>query len=246
MISEHDPFLVLPTERGCHLLWDTENAIPDRNGIEAFGLTYDLRCRGYLREHGDGIVRLADALYERDPNETNPFPQPLLIPLAELERTAPRKAQREGQPDPASALALAVKDHNRNSTLFHFLREWVNKRNPGPDRDLWTLRVQLKASDYNGMMGDPLPRSELNRLSASVAKGQWHYWQGKGKGHYRHDPELQQVRGIKSGQARRERVSARDENIRSMSKHGLSQREIAAQIGLSKTAIQHVLKRGGL
>lgn len=246
VVSAHDPFLVLPTERGCHLMWDTNEDFPDRNGIEAHGLTYDLRCKGYLREHGGGILALATALYERAPNECNPFPQQLLIPLSELESKAPKlvpSGNEISQPDHATAMSLAQVG-NRNVTLFHFLREWVNRRDPGAHLDQWTAKVLAQASTYNAMLSVPLDGSEVRVLAYGVALKQWRYWEGW-NGHYRHDPELQRIRGIKSGQARRSKTEGRDEAILDFASAGWSQRQLAKHFELSRNAIVNVLKRGG-
>ena len=50
-------------------------------------------------------------------------------------------------------------------------------------------------------------------------------------------------RGIKSGKARRAKVQERDETIRYMAHHGMSQREIAKHFGLSQNAVGNVLRR---
>ena len=53
-------------------------------------------------------------------------------------------------------------------------------------------------------------------------------------------------RGLKSGEARRERLQERDETIVDLSAQGWSQRAIAKEFGLSRNAVVNVLKRGGL
>ena len=110
LISEYPPLAVLPTRRGSHVMFDVDEPMADRYDLTAFGIEFDFKCSGYIREHGHNFIQLADVLYQRDPDDWNPFPQPLLFSLTELDRTAPVKSGGSTliQPDPASALTLAT------------------------------------------------------------------------------------------------------------------------------------------
>ena len=226
-------------------MFDVDEPMADRYDLTAFGIEFDFKCSGYIREHGHNFIQLADVLYQRDPDDWNPFPQPLLFSLTELDRTAPVKSGGSTliQPDPASALTLAT-EGNRNVTLYHHVREWVNRRDPGTNRDAWNAQVLAQASTYNSLMSVPLDGAEVRVLAFSLATRQWEHWQGR-NGYYRHDPELQSARGIRSGQARRAKTEGRDEAILDFASEGWSQRQLAKHFELSRNAIVNVLRRGG-
>ena len=52
--------------------------------------------------------------------------------------------------------------------------------------------------------------------------------------------------GVRSGQARRQRVAERDELIVSMRRGGVSFREIAKVVGLRYQSVQYIVRREGV
>ena len=59
-------------------------------------------------------------------------------------------------------------------------------------------------------------------------------------------PPYQKLSGIWSGEARRDRTEGRDRLICQLKEEGMSHREIAKEVGLSRGGVEHVLRREGL
>ena len=118
----------------------------------------------------------------------------------------------------------------RNVGLFRALSRFAgsyhNRHAP-----LWPV-----AETMNETFSTPLGRSELRSIVGSVSRYR------DRQTYYAHDSAAQAERGRASGAVRRRRNEDRDRRIMRLRDEGWTQRAIAAEIGVSKTAIAHILK----
>ena len=238
-----EPLIGLKTKRGFHLFYDSDQTIGDRNGLELLGVEFDVKGAGYVREHDGGFFDLADARNSRLPGQTFPLAQAFLISKVELDRTAPRTPESGPQPTPAIRPELAFVG-NRNASLFDHLAHWVRGQNPGKHRGKWKARVLAEAKRYNALIPQPMLDWEVEQTAASAAKRQWKFWKPSTPDNFNWDSELQAAKGIASGVARRAKEQYRDRRIEELDAQGWTQRAIAQEFGISRGAVQHVLRRG--
>lgn len=117
-------------------------------------------------------------------------------------KTAANDPQKPLQRDSAYGLG-------RNCTLFDELRFWAYKAirqgwSEGFDR--WLLAVQQRATALNLQFTSPLPSKEVSAVAKSVAKWTYQHFTQRSFDLYvaeTHTPEIQAIRGKKSGAKRR-------------------------------------------
>ena len=153
-------------------------------------------------------------------------------------------------PDAFSVPAQPITAIGRNCDLHRAGCRW-KYRNQSEDVLPWLL-IRNQAFDL------PLSEQEVGWIAKSIERwaakcdsGEWGVVKVAGvpqrkRLHWYTPDEASEYgrrRGIKSGKARRAKVQERDETIRYMAHHGMSQREIAKHFGLSQNAVGNVLRR---
>lgn len=131
----------------------------------------------------------------------------------------------------------------RNCNLFERLRQWAYRaiRQGWPDYERWHEAVLVRARAYNDFE-TPLPESEVRATAKSVARythrnfnpaafSAWQAAQGR-KG------------GVRSGEVRRVGLAEKEACARNLAATGMSQRAIAAQMGVSQKTISNWLRGG--
>ena len=143
------------------------------------------------------------------------------------------------QPELFDRRAYDVKRDGRNVRLF----AWAVKaalmasnigvlQREGSESSTWAAYVHYVNRAW---FEEPLPADEVRSVAKSSARyalrqwrPDWHAWQGR-----------------KSGRARRKRTRERDLHVLAMRADGRSLREIARMVGLSRNAVDHVVRREG-
>lgn len=138
----------------------------------------------------------------------------------------------------------------RNVTIFDELRGWAYRAIRdywGPNGyQAWICAVLARAESLNDFPSQPgpLPEKELRGIAKSIAKWTWKYITPSGWARLverTHRPEVQAMRGIKSGQIRRQATEDKRASARLMAAAGKSQRAIAAELGVSQSTVSHWL-----
>jgi len=131
----------------------------------------------------------------------------------------------------------------RNVALFDGLRKWAYRAirdfwKPG-GADAWHTAVLEKAESLNEFI-EPLPLSEIKATAKSVARWTWKHTTPNGFRSYverTHTPEAQAVRGMKSGEVRRDASAESRARSLEMRARGMTQAAIAAEIGVSQASV---------
>lgn len=148
--------------------------------------------------------------------------------LRELHEFLP---DRWSLPRAAELVTAAGRNCSLFAALMRFAGRWANRK-----ADLLQEGEALNAT----MFAIPLPIAEVGWIAASVGRYRTQWIE---QGRYQADPLHQAERGRRSGRARRQRVAARDAQIRALATSGLSNCAISRQFSISETAVRKVLKR---
>lgn len=240
----HPPLVILASGKvdRCHLYYrDTE---PRRNGNwDAFGCGGQIRgANGFLRLwHPQSSVKLLFALVNN--------PHPCMFP-ADLFQTPPAKNYRKpddpGEPYtrrlPLPSIDLGeVRIGNRNNSLFDVVRFWAYAKAKPVSMHDWHERVRVYAQTRNVDFRQPLPVQEVDKLALSVST--W-VWSGGGpKSHRIWTPEQRRRGGITWGRMRRHDNLERDRAIVRAVQSGMSMRQVARDLGLHHSTVEHIVKR---
>jgi len=116
------------------------------------------------------------------------------------------------------------------------LRRWSYKaiRQGWPNSAQWDRAVLQRAIGYN-VTGNPLPYGEVRNTAKSVAKWTYKHFTAEGFS------QLQASRGSRKGKKRRDELMPK---VLEMVSQGISQRAIAAELGLKHQTIGNWLKQG--
>ena len=221
---------------GSHAVWCLER--PVLRGAEArarpmiaFGRVAEYYAEAVGADRGYGAVLTHNPMARAQPagmrttwGRREPYS------LRELAAPIPRGWRR---PEiPASAIG-------RNCAIFAGLMRFAgHERNQLAD-------LAAVAAELNRQLDDPLDAAELAGIARSVARYRTR-WIATGT--YYDDAEREawgRARGVRSGEARRERTADRDAAILADRDAGLSQRAIADRHGVSRGVVRNVLDRGG-
>ena len=144
----------------------------------------------------------------------------------------------------------------RNFTMFEHLRKWAYRAvreywSPnGQDAWIAAVRRQIEviwSEDQTNWSTDNHPYSPNERDDTAKSVGKW-VWSRFTPASFRklvtdtHTPELQAKRGRASGVARREAREALREQARQMAASGMTQRAIAAEIGVSLGTVNSLVR----
>lgn len=123
----------------------------------------------------------------------------------------------------------------RNHTLFEKLRRWAYRaiRQGWPEYERWHVAVLERARAYNDFEA-PLPDNEVRATAKSVAK--WTHDRLSQRGF----SDIQAQRGRRKGEKLREDLMPR---VIELASQGLSQRAIAAKLGIGHRTVGRWLKR---
>ena len=137
-----------------------------------------------------------------------------------------------------STRPLSSTDIGRNWDLFRALARWA-----GSPANL-DNNVLAAAMAANEQFDQPLELAEVRGVAKSV-EGKRRYWIAKGKFYTIEQRTLWgRERGIKSGEARREKNEDRDAAIvHAITEDGRPYREVAREFGLNVGAVHHIVKR---
>jgi hypothetical protein len=125
----------------------------------------------------------------------------------------------------------------RNCNLFERLRHWAYRaiRQGWPDYERWLTAVQQRAHGYN-TAPEPLPHREVEHTAKSVAK--WTHQNMSPAGF----TAVQAQRGRRKGEKTRALMMPW---VKKKIAQGLSQREIAKELGVDHKTIANWIKREG-
>ena len=159
---------------------------------------------------------------------------------AEAVRQAERRALKEGE---ATALVPATAEEAEEAVWNRLRKESYPDRAWYDSWIPWELHVLALARMVNRVLGEPLTDAALRRKAKRHAAWCWVTLTEFVR--YRHEPELQARRGIKSGQVRRRKVEGRDRMIVEILRHfpGTTFRAIARALKLSASQVGRVVKR---
>lgn len=138
----------------------------------------------------------------------------------------------------------------RNVTVFDELRTWAYsavREYWAPDGfDNWKNAVRVRAQALNQFQcpPGPLPNNEIQSIAKSVAKWVWRRITPTGwaqRVRRTHTPEIQAMRGLRSGEVRRQANEEKRASARLMYATGMTQREIAAELSVNQSTISHWL-----
>ena len=209
-------------------------------------------AKGYLILHHAAPVLLAHAL-ANDKAECF-FPAGLLEPVepADVGRLGEALLDDLDAPGsdqlrlltPGVPILERVQRGRRNIALFDAVRFWAYRVTRGyTSYDDWLRAVEVRTLAENQRFPEPLTVRHALSTGYSVAVWTWTtYRSGYGRGW----TMGQRSRGgITHGRQRRYDTRQRDVRIIHLWEAGQSERQISATVGLSKTAIHHVLRREG-
>jgi hypothetical protein len=135
----------------------------------------------------------------------------------------------------------------RNITLFHWLRHWAYravreyKRQGGLDGwNAWLNACNLKALQRNGEFLYPLDPREVWHVAKSVGKWVWRNFSDAGFSEWQ--AKRGRKGGIASGIARAAASEDKRTSARLMAAQGMSQRAIAAELGVPRWTVRDWLK----
>lgn len=243
--SRFTPWADLPSRRGRHFYYDdseprgnTSWALADCRG--------DIRgARGFLVLHGDGPVRLADALDRRVIGK-HPWPRDL-FDMAGLGAVlgdpvaAPIVAKPERTADAAIQIALErVLQGGRGVALFNQCRWWAYAQDKGAVLEAWTRRVLAYVTEQNGRFHAPITAARVQSTAWSIAS-----WTFCGGGAIDHGVMAQSRRGRVSAAVRRYLTYERDRFIVARLDAGESYRTVARAFGVHYSTVARTRDRLG-
>ena len=239
------PWADLASRRGRHFYYDdseprgnTSWSLEDCRG--------DIRgARGFLVLHGDGPVRLADALDRRVIGQ-HPWPRDL-FDMAGLGAVlgdpvaAPIVAKPERTADAAIQIALErVLQGGRGVALFNQCRWWAYAQDKGAVLEAWTRRVLAYVTEQNGRFHAPITAARVQSTAWSIAS-----WTFCGGGVIDHGVMAQSRRGRVSAAVRRYLTYERDRFIVARLDAGESYRTVARAFGVHYSTVARTRDRLG-
>ena len=220
---------------GSHAVWCLERPVlrgaeARARPMQAFGRVAEYYAEATGADRGYGAVLTHNPMARAQPagmrttwGRREPYS------LRELAAPIPRGWRR---PEiPATAIG-------RNCAIFAGLMRFAgHARNQLAD-------LAAVAAELNRQLDDPLDAAELAGIARSVGRYRAR-WIATGAYYDAADREAWgRARGVRSGEARRERTADRDAAILVDRDAGLSQRAIAAKYGVSRGTVENVLRRG--
>lgn len=133
----------------------------------------------------------------------------------------------------------------RNVELFHRLRQWAYRNiKKHSNYEQWLFFCQAQATAFNNFT-TPLPLNEVSHTAKSVAKWVWRHFDTAASD--KRFSELQAFRGraggVKSGETRALQSDAHAIKAKELYAQGMTQRAIAATIGVSQKTVSNLLRR---
>ena len=248
----HPPLVILRSQRpgGEHFYYRDDTPRGNQHW-SAFGCSGEVRsAKGYLILYRDAPVLLAHAL-ANDKAEC-------LFPAGLLDYVEPVDVDRLGEVllddldapgsgqlrllTPGAPILERVQKGRRNIALFDAVRFWAYRAARGyASYDDWLRAVEIRTLAENRRFPEPLSERHALSTGYSIAVWTWTtYRSGYGRGW-----TMEQRRRGGENKARRVRYDNRERDVRIIHlwEAGQSERQISATVGLSKTAVHHVLKR---
>ena len=154
-----------------------------------------------------------------------------------VNRTPPRTMA-----DRLAEMLWSAQSGERDETLFLALRHW-SYRQPQPETlEHWILEVQGRAYELVGRIRNRTDYPDGKALDMGRRVAEW-TWQK----HFRRpeaDSQEKRMLQLVGAENRRAKNHARNEAILSLHAAGFSLRQIAAHVGLGRSAVGDLLKRG--
>ncbi len=250
----HQPLVIVPSQRpgGEHFYYRDDTPRGNQQW-SAFGCGGEVRsAKGYLILYRDAPVLLAHAL-ANDKADCS-FPAGLLeyaepVDVGRLDGVMLDDLDRADSPQlrlltPGAPVLERVQKGRRNLALFDAVRFWSYGAARGYALyDDWLRAVEIRTLAENRRFPEPLTERHALSTGYSVAVWTWTtYRSGYGPGW---TMEQRSRGGLTYGRQRRYDNRERDMRIIHLWEAGQSERQISATVGLSKTAVHHVLKRNG-
>ena len=248
----HPPLVIVPSWRpGREHFYYRDDAPRGNQQWSAFGCSGEVRsANGYLILYREAPVLLAHAL-AYDKAECS-FPAGLLeyaepvdlggpVPLDDLESADSAQLRLL---TPGAPVLERVQKGRRNIALFDAVRFWAYGAAKLADSyDDWLRSVEIRTLAENRRFPEPLAERHALTTGYSIAVWTWTtYRSGYGRGW-----TMEQRRRGGENRGRRVRYDNRERDIRIIHlwEAGRSVRQISAAVGLSKTAVYHVVRREG-
>ena len=176
--SLFEPWADLASRRGRHFYYD--DSVPRGNtSWSREGCRGDIRgARGFLVLHGDGPVRLADALDRRVIGQ-HPWPRDLfdmagLGPVLADPVAAPIVAESVCTAAAAIQIALErVLQGGRGVALFNQCRWWAYAQGKGAALEAWKRRVLVYVTEQNGRFHVQITAARVQSTAWSTATWTW-------------------------------------------------------------------------
>ena len=237
------PWADLASRRGRHFYYDdseprgnTSWSLEDCRG--------DIRgARGFLVLHGDGPVRLADALDRRVIGQ-HPWPRDLFDMAglgAVLADPVAAPIVAESVCTAAAPVQIALErvlQGGRGVALFNQCRWWAYAQGKGAALEAWKRRVLVYVTEQNGRFHVPITAARVQSTAWSIAS-----WTFCGGGAIDHGVMAQTRRGIASGKVRRYLTYDRDRFIVARLDAGVRQVEVARTFGVSQATVSKTRDR---
>ena len=242
LVAAHPPLLHVAslTPGRSHLYYSDSR--PRGNGHWTLhGCGGEIRsAAGYLGMYGDTPQQVVQVLLK-------PLAiQPPLIPPQVL-RSLTRPGQR--RPTGPAADVSHLQPGKRNDGLFDAVRLWAYREPRGSSWERWAAHVADQALG----MAKSIPNrqgfddAEVITIALSVARWTWtHQTSNRPRtvpAWFTHDSDAQRRRQVAQVQARHETREPLDIAICQLHHQGLSQREIAAQTGISQRSVGRSIQR---
>ena len=237
------PWADLASRRGRHFYYDDSE--PRGNTSWSFwDYRGDIRgARGFLVLHGDGPVRLADALDRRVIGQ-HPWPRDLFDmagqePVLSDPTLAPIVAESVCTAAAPIQIALErVLQGGRGVALFNQCRWWAYAQDKGAVLEAWKRRVLAYVTEQNGRFHVPITAARVQSTAWSIAS-----WTFCGGGALDHGVMAQTRRGIACGKVRRYLTYDRDRSIVARLDAGVRQVEVALTFGVSQATVSKTRDR---
>ena len=239
-----EPWADLASRRGRHFYYDDD--IARRNSDWTLrGCSGQVRSgKGFLVMHGDGPVRLADALDRRVIGE-HPWPRDLfdlagLGPvLADPAVAAPIVAESVCTVAAPIQIALErVLQGGRGVALFDQCRWWAYEQGKGATLEAWKRRVLAYVTAQNERFHAPITAARVNSTTWSIASWTW-----DGGGSLDHSVMAQSRRGRAAAAVRRFLTYDRDRFMVARLDAGDRQVDVAHAFGVSQATVSYTRGR---
>ena len=228
-----EPWADLASRRGRHFYYDDS----EPRGNASWSLENcrgDIRgARGFLVMHGDGLVRLVDALDRRVIGK-HPWPRDLF----DMAGLGPVLADPEPAPirtEPGRTVAAPIQialervvRGGRGVALFDQCRWWAYEQGKGATLEAWKRRVLAYVTEQNERFHAPITAARVQAIAWSIAGWTW-----DGGGSLDHGVMAQTRRGVASGKVRRFLTYERDRFMVARLDAGETQPVVARAFGVS-------------